>query len=89
MDYEKFMEALRTGWLKHSGDKSLTAHALNAVAQLLPLGGARFARPAGGRGNNSMQDQRVIDALIAAAMVHCVAAGEDGQEEWAPMIAFI
>lgn len=68
-DYEKFMEALRSGWLKHSGDKDLTRHALNAVARILPYGDARFERPAQTR-NTSMQDLRVIDALTAAAMVH-------------------
>jgi hypothetical protein len=68
-DYEKFMEALRSGWLRHSGDRDLTRHALNAVARILPYGDARFERPAQTR-NTSMQDLRVIDALTAAAMVH-------------------
>src|SRR5450631_989396 len=88
-DYERFMEALRTGWLKHTGDPELGKHALNAVARLLPLGGARFERPAAGRGNNALQDQRVIDALIAAAMVHTVAVAEASVEERVPMMAFI
>ena len=87
-DYERFMEALRTGWLRHTGEAELTRHALNAVALLLPLGGARFARPAAGRGNNALQDQRVIDALIAAAMVHCVAVAEASAESAVPMVAF-
>jgi phage terminase large subunit-like protein len=90
MDYERFMEGLRLGWLKHSGDADMTKHALNAIARLLPLGGARFARVAESRSsNNAMQDQRVIDALIAAAMVHCVAVAEAATPEWAPMVAFI
>ena len=88
-DYERFMEAQRLGWLKHSGDAELSRHALNAVAKVRPNGGARFARPAAGRGNNALQDQRVIDALIAAAMVHCVAVAEASTPEWAPMIAFV
>lgn len=71
-DYEKFMEALRNGWLKHSGDEGLRQHALNAVVRLLPGGDARFDRPSSGR--LAKQDVRVIDALIAAAMVHAVAA---------------
>jgi phage terminase large subunit-like protein len=72
-DYEKFMEALRQGWLKHSGDRGLTQHALNAIARVLPQGDARFERPAQNRISQE-QDRRVIDALIAAAMVHSVAS---------------
>jgi Phage Terminase len=90
LDYERFMEALRLGWLRHSGDTGLTSHALNAIAQLLPSGGARFVRPVSSqRRSTSMQDQRVIDALIAAAMVHCVASTEATVEERTPLIAFI
>lgn len=73
-DYERFMEALRNGWLKHSGDRDLTAHALHAIARILPDGRARFERPAHSRAE-SLQDQRVIDALTAAAMVHSAAVG--------------
>jgi len=71
-DFERFMEALRQGWLRHSGDSGLRRHALNAVARLLPDGGARFDRPVAAR-SASKQDRRVIDALIAAAMVHSYA----------------
>jgi hypothetical protein len=70
-DYERFMEGLRNGWIRHSGDVGLRRHALNAVARMLPDGGARFVRQSEvriGRG----QEARVIDALIAAAMVHSV-----------------
>jgi hypothetical protein len=84
-DYERFMEALRLGWLKHQGDADLTKHALNAIAKLLPTGGARFTRPAQSW-TASLQDQRVVDALIAAAMVHCVAA--TNIEEAVPLVAF-
>lgn len=77
-DYEKFMEALREGWLRHSGDAGLTRHALNAIARVLPMGDARFDRPAQNR-NSSEQDRRVIDALIAAAMVHSIAAANSPQ----------
>lgn len=71
-DFERFMEALRMGWLKHSGDPGLTAHALNAVARVLPQGDARFDRPHASR--FGVQATRVIDALVAAAMVHAAAA---------------
>jgi phage terminase large subunit-like protein len=73
MDYEKFMDALRQGWLKHSGDRDLTSHALNAIARILPYGDARFERPAQSRAARE-QDRRVIDALTAASMVHSAAA---------------
>jgi phage terminase large subunit-like protein len=70
-DYACFMEALRNGWLKHSGDAALKSHALNAIARLLPSG-VRFDRVSSSRAGTK-QDQRVIDALTAAAMVHAVA----------------
>jgi phage terminase large subunit-like protein len=72
-DYERFMEALRNGWLKHAGDAGLTQHALNAIAKVLPFGDARFDRPSQSRLGQE-QERRVIDALTAAAMVHSVAA---------------
>jgi phage terminase large subunit-like protein len=72
-DYERFMEALRSGWLKHSGDAGLTAHVLNAITRVLPAGNARFDRPAEARVSDQ-QERRVIDALSAASMVHAVAA---------------
>lgn len=68
VDYESFMEALRVGWLHHSGDSALTRHVMNAVARMLPGGRSRFDRLLQGRESN--QEQRVIDALVAAAMVH-------------------
>lgn len=71
-EYERFMDALRAGRLKHAGDAGLTAHALNAVTRLLPLGDAKFDRPSQTR-QSSEQDRRVIDALKAAAMVHSAA----------------
>ncbi len=72
-DYERFMEALRSGWLKHSGDAGLTAHVMNAITRILPAGNARFDRPAENR-ISSEQERRVIDALSAASMVHAVAS---------------
>lgn len=68
-EFDRFMEALRKGWLKHSGDVGLTRQALNAVARVLPRGDAIFERPAQNR-RSSEQDRRVIDALKAASMVH-------------------
>jgi phage terminase large subunit-like protein len=71
-DYQRFMEGLRGGWLKHSGDQGLKQHALNAVTKMLPDGGAKFARVSETRQGGN-QDARVIDALVAAAMVHSYA----------------
>jgi hypothetical protein len=72
-DYERFMDALRNGWLHHTGDAGLTQHALNAIARILPFGDSRFDRPSQVR-MSSEQERHVIDALIAAAMVHALAA---------------
>jgi phage terminase large subunit-like protein len=72
-DYDRFMEALRQGWLKHQGDADLTAHALNAIARQLPRGDAVFDRPVQSRRAAALQQVRVIDALTAAAMVHALA----------------
>jgi hypothetical protein len=69
------MEALREGWLWHTGDPGLTSHALNAVARLLPQGDTKFERPKESRTvRDELARRRVIDALIAAAMVHTTAA---------------
>ena len=62
-DFERFMEALRKGWLHHSGDPGLTSHVLNAIARVLPYGDARFDRPNQTR-QSAEQDRRVIDATI-------------------------
>ena len=74
-DFERFMAALRQGWLKHSGDEAMTRHALNAVARVLPRGDAVFERPAQSRSSGE-QDRRVIDGLVAAAMVNDAAVDE-------------
>jgi hypothetical protein len=84
-DYERFMEALRMGWLKHSGDAGLTQHALNAITRILPQGDPRFERPHPSR--FGIQAVRVIDALVAAAMVHATAVVEMGVNTDA-MLAF-
>ena len=72
-EYERFMEALRSGWIKHTGDPEFTRHVLNAVAKIQRGGDAIFERPHSSRRNAEEQDRRVIDALKAAAMVHAVA----------------
>ena len=46
----------------------------NGIARVLPRGDARFDRPAKSR--FGVQDTRVIDALIAAAMVHALVDSE-------------
>jgi phage terminase large subunit-like protein len=74
-EYERFMGALREGWLKHTGDPGLTQHALNAVAHIGRMGDAMFDRPSQTRAA-SEQERRVIDALKAAAMVHSAAVWE-------------
>lgn len=76
-DFDYFMEALRNGWLKHSGDPGLTNHALNAIAKVLPLGDARFDRPLHNRVAGQEQERRVIDALTAASMVHATAVTQE------------
>lgn len=75
LDYARFMEALREGWLRHTGDVGLKQHALNAIARVLPGGDARFDRPVANR-RSPDQNRRVIDALTAASMVHSVRVGE-------------
>jgi phage terminase large subunit-like protein len=72
-EYERFMEALRHGWIKHTGDQEFTRHVLNAVAKIQRGGDPIFERPHQSRRNVDEQDRRVIDALKAAAMVHRVA----------------
>jgi phage terminase large subunit-like protein len=72
-EYDRFMEALRQGWLHHTGDPEFTRHVLNAVAKIQRGGDAVFERPHQSRRAVDEQDRRVIDALKAAAMVHRVA----------------
>ncbi len=80
MDYARFMEALRSGWLRHTGDLGLKTHALNAIARVLPGGDARFDRTATNR-RSPEQNRRVIDALTAASMAHSVRVGTGNREE--------
>lgn len=80
VDYARFMEALRSGWLQHGDDLGLKRHALNAVARVLPGGDARFDRPMQNR-RSPDQNRRVIDALTAASMVHSVRVAIGDREE--------
>lgn len=73
--YERWMEAMREGWLSHSGSPEFASHVLNAVAKTLPGGQVRFDRPAVSRAAGG-QGRRVWDALTAACMVHSVAVAE-------------
>ncbi len=70
-DYARFMEALRSGWLKHTGSRVLRQHALNASSKMNPDGRVRFVRQTSARGSTTQEAVRSIDALVAAAMVHC------------------
>ncbi|MES2360088.1 MAG: hypothetical protein V4529_17235, partial [Gemmatimonadota bacterium] len=90
LDYARFMEALREGWLHHTGDVALTQHALNAIARMLPLGDVKFERPKESRTvRDDLARRRVIDALVAAAMVHSTAAASlDTPKYTGPMVAF-
>jgi phage terminase large subunit-like protein len=90
-DYALFMEALREGWLKHSGDPGLTRHVLNATSRMLPQGDIVFSRPSESRfGRKTVQETREIDALVAAAMVHSSwAATLAPSDEPALMMGFV
>lgn len=85
--YERWMEAMREGWLWHTGDPEFTRHVLNAVAKILPGGQPRFDRPQKSRSGGA-QDRRVWDALTAACMVHSVAVDETSASA-DPLIAFV
>lgn len=67
--YEAWMGALRAGWLCHPHDPTLSAHVLNAIAKPVSHDRYRFDRPNPSRAA-SLQDRRVIDALVAAAGIH-------------------
>ena len=68
-DYDAFMDGLRNGTLKHTGDPEQRRQVLNAIARRLPGGDYRFDRPSTTRSNVREQDRRVIDVLSAASMV--------------------
>ena len=71
-DYDAFMEGLRTGKMKHSGDPGLNSHVFNAIAKSVG-GRTKFERPSQTR-EAAQQERRVIDALSAAAGVNQAAA---------------
>lgn len=73
--YDAWMEAVREGWIEHPHDPDLDAHVLNAIAKQVSHDRYRFDRPAPSRAAK-YQDQRVIDALIAASGAHWVAVGD-------------
>jgi Terminase large subunit, ATPase domain len=84
-DYENFMEGLRSGTLKHTGDPGLRRHVMHAIARTLPGGRRRFDRPSQSRAKRR-QDERVIDALTAAGMVNTYAL--DTHRDVEPMVAW-
>jgi phage terminase large subunit-like protein len=81
--YAVFMEAIRTGVLHHPHDPDLTRHVLNARAKLVTHDRYRFDRPVTSR-HARLQDSRVIDALIAASIVHWqqTAGLDDDSDPW-------
>lgn len=80
---ERFLEALREGWLRQPQDAEFTRHVLNAIEKLLRDGRTKFERPSSSRHDKS-QDRRVIDGLDAGSMVHSVAVGEQLAGDQAP-----
>jgi phage terminase large subunit-like protein len=75
MDYERFMEGLRSHFIYHTGDPTLTTQVLNAITKPSTNLKVVFSRRSQSRWNN-YQDSRVIDALVAAGMVHSVAVAQ-------------
>ena len=87
-DFDMFTEALREGWLKHTGDPGLRRHVMNAIARKVPGDKYRFDRPSTSRTSRRLQEVRVIDALSAASMVHTTAAQNLRREDaWVEVIA--
>lgn len=81
--YRLWMEAVRMGWIVHPHDLVMRAQVTNAIAK--QIGGShdqyRFTRPSTSR-SAARQNQRVIDALIAASGAHWTAvAGLDEEPE--------
>jgi phage terminase large subunit-like protein len=68
LDYETFMRCIRERTIRHTGDREFRRHVLNAVTKRGEGDRKRFDRPQQSR-NAKFQDRRVIDALVAAAMV--------------------
>lgn len=83
--YERFMEGVRNRRIQHPKDPDFNEHVLNAIARTLPDGRHRFDRPSHSRAQSG-QRRRVIDALIAAAMVHATATAESQGPSRVPVI---
>jgi phage terminase large subunit-like protein len=77
---ERFYAAVREGKVRHPRDDVLTRHVLNAHRKSTDDGRWRFVK-------ETKQSRKVIDALIAAAMVHNVAVDEAGVSK-EPMVAW-
>jgi phage terminase large subunit-like protein len=77
---ERFYAVVREGKLRHPRDDVLTRHVLNAHRKATDDGRWRFVK-------ENKQSRKVIDALIAAAMVHNVAV-EDSSSSAVPMAAW-
>jgi phage terminase large subunit-like protein len=77
---ERFYAAVREGKVRHPRDDVLTRHVLNAHRKATDDGRWRFVK-------ENKQSRKVIDALIAAAMVHNVAV-EDSSSSAVPMAAW-
>jgi hypothetical protein len=73
-DFNQFTEAIREGWIHHTGDPTFRRHALSAIRARLPGDRYRFDRPRTLRKAGAQQRRVVIDALTAAAMVNSAAA---------------
>lgn len=73
--YDTWMESVREQWIEHPHDSDLDAHVLNAIAKQVSHDRYRFDRAAPSRAAR-FQDQRVIDALIAASCALWVALGD-------------
>ena len=71
---ERFYAAVRERKLRHPRDDDLTRHVLNAVPKRTDDGRWRFVK-------ENKQSTKVIDALIAAAMVHSVAVDSDARAD--------
>jgi phage terminase large subunit-like protein len=77
---ERFYAAVREEKVRHPRDDVLTRHVLNAHRKATDDGRWRFVK-------ENKQSRKVIDALIAAAMVHNVAV-EDSSSSAVPMAAW-
>jgi phage terminase large subunit-like protein len=77
---ERFYAAVREGKLHHPRNDTLTRHVLNAHRKATDDGRWRFVK-------ENKQSRKVIDALIAAAMVHNIAV-EESASSWEPMAAW-